>query len=258
MAQQHELLAVEADRRKTARAIINETAETMRKKPEHFIGRHTIYEARDENDPEDKLEETKVMDTTVRKKLDHALAYVITALDAEVSRDKTNTKAFADVVITSEDPKVKDIVLFKELPATMLLSLENHCAEWRKLFLSIPTLSPGRAWEASEGEGSGVYRDTQPERRNRTKKSVQSKVLVKATTEHPAQIEKWNEDIIVGAQITTILSGMFSPAEKSELLMRLDRLQAAIKQARMRANQAEVEQVQIGQTLVSYLLDGKS
>ena len=50
---------------------------------------------------------------------------------------------------------------------------------------------------------------------------------------------------------------MMSPAEKSDLLSRVDKLGQAIKQARQRANMAEVQDIHVGESITSYILDGK-
>ena len=50
---------------------------------------------------------------------------------------------------------------------------------------------------------------------------------------------------------------MISPAEKAELLGRLDRLEQAVRKARMRGNCAEVVDAHIGNEIKRYLLEGQ-
>ena len=86
-----------------------------------------------------------------------------------------------------------------------------------------------------------------------TNKQVKSTVLYEATKEHPAQIDKWTEDVKVGRYLVHTNSGMITPATKAEILGRLDKLAQAAKQARMRANTAEVVQWKVGKTLMDFI-----
>ena len=80
------------------------------------------------------------------------------------------------------------------------------------------------------------------------------KVLVEPTKEHPAQIEKWADDVKIGRITDTTWCSMYSPAEKSALIGRIQELLAAVKQARQRANCQEVVDVKIANSLVQYIL----
>ena len=90
----------------------------------------------------------------------------------------------------------------------------------------------------------------------RTKQVIQQKVLYEATPEHPAQIERWQEQSVIGMFSKSVWSGMLSPAEKSELLERLDVFERAVKQARQRANSTELLKKKIGKDIVNYLMKG--
>jgi hypothetical protein len=83
------------------------------------------------------------------------------------------------------------------------------------------------------------------------------KVLYEATDKHPAQIEKWEEQVAVGKYVTNVQCGMLSPADKSTLLGRCDRLIQAVKKARMKANMVDVVDQSIGKEIFSFVFDGK-
>lgn len=79
---------------------------------------------------------------------------------------------------------------------------------------------------------------------------------MEATDNHPAQVDRWQEDERVGKTITTIWSGMMTQAAKDGIMDRLGALRRAVKQARMRANTAEVTQVSVADDLLKFILQG--
>lgn len=242
----HEVLAVESDREQAANAILAETLTTFTKRTEHFIGKHTKYVPFDENSP-DADETARDIVTTVKDKLSHCLSVAGRALDVTATKDMTNTKACASIEIDGK-------AITGPLPATTLLMLENRLKKWIEIFLAIPTLAPGRSWQLTPEKGAGVYLDPLPEAKFRTKKETMHKVLYEATKEHPAQIDKWAEDVRIGRITETTWCSMYSPAEKSELLERAQTLLVATKQARQRANAQECEQVDLADALIKFLL----
>ena len=80
-----------------------------------------------------------------------------------------------------------------------------------------------------------------------------SQVLYKATVEHPAQIEKWEEQVPVGKYVKKVWSGMLTPARKSELLGNIDKLISAVKKARQRANATVVVKLNVGQKFIDFI-----
>ena len=131
--------------------------------------------------------------------------------------------------------------------------LESRLKKIREMYFTIPTLSPGIEWVPDESMGDGVFKVAHPEVRHRTEKTVQHKIIVAATKEHPAQVEKWNENVPVGNFITTRWYSMLSPAEKSRLISRIDILLQAVKKARQRANSVDVVKMNIGETIKNFI-----
>ena len=144
-------------------------------------------------------------------------------------------------------------VLVRDVPATFLLGLETRLKKLRTVFENIPTLDPSLKWDEDPSTGEGVY-VSQTKTSLKTEKTVQHKVLYDATPEHPAQIEKWNEDTPVGRIETIQRSGMLSVRRKSQLLGRVDQLIMAVKKARQRANTVDVVDRKIGQDLMNFVL----
>lgn len=242
----HEILAVEADRESAATAILAETSNTLSKKPDHFTGKHTKYTPFSET-AMDGEESSKEIVTTVRDKLTHCFSICGRAIDITATKDAANCEAKAAIEIDGE-------TITPELPATTLLMLENRLKKWIEVLLVVPTLAPGRDWRPDTTKGNGVFLDHSPDVKFRTKKDFAHKVLVEASGQHPAQIEKWTEDVKIGKITETTWSSMVTPGEKSALLERAQNLLAATKQARQRANAQEVTQVTVADALSSYIL----
>ena len=77
--------------------------------------------------------------------------------------------------------------------------------------------------------------------------------MVPATPQHPAQVKEWSADKAIGKYTTQTFSGMISPADKALMLSRVDKLLAAFKKARQRANCQETSAMEIGQTIIKYI-----
>ena len=124
-----------------------------------------------------------------------------------------------------------------------------------QVFDNIPTLEPQKHWD-KDTTRKDVYIADQI-KRLRCKKVPVPIELAKATDRHPAQVQLINEDVPVGYWNQTDRSGKISPAEKSDLLARLDTLIFAVKSARARANDTEIKRVNIGKRMVTFINTGK-
>lgn len=243
----HEIIAAEGDVAAAASAILKEASVTFGKKADLFIETSKTYKPFDD-EAVDGSAEVKTLTTTVDEKLNYMFNSAVQAVDINATKDQGNLTAKSDVVLGGK-------VLLKDVPATTLLMLEGKVKKWQEVFVQIPTLAPGRKWEKDpDFRKEGVYRDAMPEETFRTQRTTKHKVLVEPTEHHPAQIDKWQEDERIGKFIKTTWSGMLSPAEKSRLLGRTQKLLSALKEARMRANTEPVEPVQIGGVLKDFLL----
>lgn len=249
MSKLHELLAVEKGLEKTATTALTEGGKTFRDKGQMFVGSERLYVSREEGGEELPVEHQEMV-TTVSDKLQYIMGHVSKWLDAVLQKEATNQDARADIIIG-------DKILAADVPATFLLGLEAKLKQFRELLASVPTLQSGVKWELDPQRGNNIYSMVHPEEKLRTKKTIMHKVLVEPTEHHPAQIEKWTEDVVIGKFVKHVWTGMLSSAEKSELLGRLDTLERAVKKARQRANSVEVKKTRIGSTINDFLLEGK-
>ena len=88
----------------------------------------------------------------------------------------------------------------------------------------------------------------------KTKKVPRNHVKAEATKEHPAQVEVYHEDVVVGHWRTVRFSGALPARRVNELTDRVERLQRAVKFAREEANLREVEQQEVGAKVFEFLL----
>jgi len=132
--------------------------------------------------------------------------------------------------------------------------LEHRIQEIHELIVAIPTLDPAKGFTEDKAAGVGVYK-AKDVRKQRTKKMFRYVVMVLPTKEHPAQVEKLNEDTPVGVMDQQEWSSLITPDTKAKLLDRCDQLARAVKRARARANEQEVDVKghKIGDQLLDYV-----
>lgn len=247
----HELLAVEGELEAAFKMIMNETKSTFSKRADHFSGHVKTYKPLDDNDIDVLPEQHKELVTTVEDKLDYMFSeHVIPYFDAVLQKEATNQGATADLIVDGEP-------IAAALPATFLLGLETKLRQVRDVLQQAPTLQPGIAWKEDPQRGKNIYVTEHPEETMRTKSVLKAVSLAKATKEHKEQVKEFTENQPIGKFTKTSWCGMMSPAEKSEMLKRLDNLIRSAKQARMRANQQEVVSNQVGLTLANYVMGRK-
>lgn len=248
MGELHELLAVENDLKNKFQTLVQETLTTFNKRTDHFVGHNKKVRALNESRQMemDAFEENKPVDTTVQEKLDYLMGTVIEFWDAKAQKELTNQFAKADVVLDGFE--------LRDVPATLLLAMESQLQYLRNMvYFNIPTLAPGVEWVKDETLGRGIYKTADTEKRTKTEKTIQHKVLVQATDKHPAQVEKWNADVPVAIVETQKFSGMMTPAEKSKMLSKIDKLIVEFKKARQRANKEEIKHIDLGKKIFDYI-----
>lgn len=248
MTQLHELLAIEGDLKGEKDKIKDETINTFSKKPNLFLGSIKTLTMFDESRAEEEAAGSEIIEiqTTVAEKLKYMSGAFVRFWDAKLQKEKANQEAKADIVIDGK-------AILEDVPVTFLLTMEDELKQMRKVYDAIPTLQPGIDWVEDKQKGKGYYKSVNPVVKHKTEKSIESKIIVPVTKEHPAQVREWTEDKPVGKYTTQNWSGMISPAEKSVILGKLDKVLRAIKKARQRANNQETTSVEIGKTIFNYI-----
>ncbi len=245
--QLHELLAVEGDLKGEKEKVKEEALYTFSKKPGLFMGFTKKLSMFSDDRTNEETEDRQDLTDTVPKKLKYIEGAFSRYWDVRLQKETANQEATSDV-------EIDGVVLFKEMPVSFLLGMEEELKQLRKVFDAIPTLAPGTEWEKDEAQGPDVYKTKYTIEKNKTEKTVQHKVLVPPTKEHPAQVTEWSEDVPVGKYISSSWSGMVTPLEKSTMLSKLDKMLRAFKKARQRANTQETKKIQAGKEIFEYIL----
>lgn len=250
MTKLHELLAVESNLENQAAKTRTDLTATFEKKRHLFEEKRVTFTPATENG-QATTETQSDIQTNVNKELGWVQTHIAKALDASYQVAETNTQARADIVLEDE----AGTVLLKNVPATALLELEKRMAEITALITAVPTLDPAKGFTMDKDRNLYVAR---PVSKTRTQKTKKVFIKYEATKEHPAQTELLDQDVVVGTIQEQEWSGLITPAEKAELINRVEILSRAVRRARSRANDAEVNTNQkIGAKLLGYVFSGK-
>ena len=189
--------------------------------------------------PENKVVQAKADD--MLKKLKTGLAELF---DVTAQKDSTNCVAKADVVVDGK-------VLLTGVPATHLLYIEKKLVDLITFIKKLPTLPQDERW--SRDDVLGLWK-TDPIETVKTKKIEEVYAVPGTLTkEHPAQLAKKVEDVMVGKWTTVKYSGALTTDQTASLLERAEKLQKAVKFAREEANQTPAVGAATGAAVMGYI-----
>lgn len=160
-----------------------------------------------------------------------------------LTQDMANTSAKADVVVDGK-------VLAKDMPVTHLMYLEKQLTDIGTFVEKLPTLDPAFDWDFDENSDAYATKTIQT---HKTKKIPRVIEKYKHTEEHPAQVELIYEDTVVGLWNTKHFNGCVPAKVKNDMLARVRKLQDAVKIARTKANDIEVEDQKQAKDLLNYV-----
>lgn len=247
----HELLAIEGNLEDQAKKCRTDLAATFDKKRHLFEEKRVTFTPLGEGQ-QAQTEHQSDLQTTVRKEMTWLQGFLTKSLDASYQVAEANTVARADVVLEDD----RGTVLVAGVPATSLLELEKRITELAELVKAIPTLDPAKGFKADSSRGAGIYsaREITKPRTKKTKK-LYTKYEPRAELPNlPAQAELIDEDVPVGTIQEQEWSGLITPAEKAELINRVEIVFRAVRRARTRANDATVDtSKKIGAQLLNYI-----
>lgn len=244
----HELLAVESNLEGQAGKTRAELMKTFTDKRHLFSEKRVTYKPLEEH-AEPVVEQQSDIQSTVAEEVEWLSKILAKSWDAGHQIDMANTLAKADVV----DEDTGSVILV-DVPATSLLQLEKRVKEMHELIVSIPTLDPAKGFVQDPDKKAGIFKAREV-LKFRTQKKFVPLVLAAATKEHPAQVKEGYEDKPVGTIQELEWSSLITPAMKADLLDRCDRLARAIKKARAKANEQEVDvhKEKVGKKLLDYV-----
>lgn len=198
--------------------------------------------------PKDEEGDTLPSESTlVQTRVEDVLSEVSDSLtklfDVTLTKEYANTQAKADVVVDGK-------TIVKDAPVTYLLFLDKQLTDLKTFITALPTLDPAEKWSKNAATGDWETEVTQTVR---TKKVPKNWVKAVATDKHPAQVEIFHEDVIVGTWNTTKFSGAIPRERVTTLLNRVNDLSTAVKFAREEANSADITDVKTGSKVFDYL-----
>lgn len=241
MARLNQIIAVEKGTKTRSQKDLTEAHHTLQK-PALLAGISRTYRPRDEEGEQLPPEATRVQvkaEELIRKTAD-----ILTELfDVTATKDYTNCKARADVVVDGK-------TLLPQVPVTYLLFLEKQLVDLHTFVKKLPVLDAAESWAF---DASADCWATEPVQTAKTKKIPRNHVKAEATEKHPAQVEVYHEDIVVGYWKTVKFSGALPAKRVNELLDRIDKLTRAVKFAREEANNSQAEEQKVGRAFMEYL-----
>jgi len=248
----HEVLAVEKDARNAIVKILAEGKKTFESRSAHFLESRKTYTPYNAEDTDLLDEEFTPMVTTVKEKLDHMQGYIVHLMDLEIQKETANQEAKADIIVEKDNGERETLIT--EVPVTMLVQMENLLQTVRMVYDAAPTIDPAKVWTKDPNTENVFVAERFT--RVRTKKVPEVIVKHEGNDKHPPQTELFTMDKGVGTWTHSARSGALSPKQKSQLLKRIDKLIAAVKIARAKANETEVKSIQMGNKIFAFINEG--
>ncbi len=211
-------------------------------KPALLDGISRTYQPKDE-EGERLPAEKKNPQLSVSSAIQTATAALTELFDVVATQDYANTAAKADLVVDGK-------TILSGVPVTHLLFLEKQLVDLGTFVDKLPSLDPAETWTFDQA--TDCYR-SETSGTTRTKKLPRNHVKYEATKEHPAQVDVYTEDVIVGTWSTTKFSGAIPASEKNAMLSRVRKLQEAVKAAREEANNTEAPQRHTAKSILDFV-----
>jgi hypothetical protein len=242
MAHLNQILGVEQGVKARAERTLTDAYHTLQR-ADALAGIARTYRPKDD-DGEQLPNESTLVQVRAAEVVDGVVDALARHFDVVATKDATNAVAKADVIL--ED----GTVLLRDVPGVTLLFLEKQLVGLHTFVSKLPTLPPGSSWTRDDSTDTWV---TEPTETTRPKKLPRNHVLAEATDKHPAQVQVYNEDVVVGYWTTRKFSGALPVARVRTLQRRVEEMQRAVRRAREQANLADVVDVEIGKVFLEHL-----
>jgi hypothetical protein len=241
MAKLNQVIAIEKGVKAKAHQEISEAHQQLLK-PTMLAGISRTYRPKDEEGEPLPPESTRVQlksDEVIRRTVDT----LVELFDVTATKEWANCEARADVTVEGK-------VLLEKVPVTYLLFLEKQLVDLHTFVKKLPVLDASESWSF---DASADCWATEPVQTAKTKKIPRNHVKAEATDKHPAQVEVYYEDVVVGTWRTVKFSGALPAKRVNELLGRVEKLQQAVKFAREEANNGKAEDKKTGRAVLGFL-----
>jgi hypothetical protein len=241
MAKLNQVIAIEKGVKAKAHQELTEAHQQLQK-PSLLAGISRAYRPKDEEGEQLPSESTKVQlkaDDAIRRTVET----LVELFDVTATKEWANCEARADVTVDGN-------VIAAQVPVTYLLFLEKQLVDLHTFVKKLPVLDASESWLF---DASADCWATEALQTAKTKKIPRNHVKAEATDKHPAQVELYYEDVVVGTWRTVKFSGALPARRVNELLVRVEKLQQAVKFAREEANGAKAEDKKVGRAVLGYL-----
>ncbi len=241
MAKLNQIIAIEKGvKSQTLRELTD--AHHQLQKPSLLSGIARTYRPIDDEGEQYPPESTRVQ-VKAEEIIERTVQILTKLFDVTATKDWANGTALADVTVEGNK-------ILEQVPVTYLLFIEKQLTDLHTFISKLPILDASETWVFDSSADAWA---TEPIQTTKTKKIPRNHVKAEATEQHPAQVEVYYEDVIVGYWRTVKFSGALPATRVSELLERVRKLQEAVKFAREEANSIEVEDQTVGDKIFGYL-----
>jgi uncharacterized protein YfkK (UPF0435 family) len=241
MAKLNQIIAIEKGvKSQTMRELTD--AHQQLQKTAQLAGISRTYRPKDE-EGEQYPPETQKVQVKADEVIKHTVEALTRLFDVVATKDWSNGDARADVVVDGKK-------LLEKVPVTYLLFLEKQLTDLHTFVKKLPVLDAAETWTF---DASADCYATEPIQTIKTKKIPRNHVKAEATDKHPAQVEVYYEDVIVGYWRTIKFSGALPAQRINELVERVEKLQEAVKFAREEANNYETTDRKVGKAVLDYV-----
>lgn len=240
-AKLNQIIAVVSGKKTKATQTLTDAYHRVQKS-ELFQGISRTYQSKDE-EGEKFPSESKSVQVRVGDLVKEAVASLTELYDVVATQDTANCEAKSNVVVDGK-------TVLHKVPVTHLLFLEKQLTDLTTFVGKLPTLDPSEQWNYNEATDQYA---TSPSETARTKKVPKAFIKYEATKEHPAQVEMFHEDVVVGYWKTVKFSGAIPAKKKNEILERVRKLHEAVVKAREEANGITVTNCSVGKEVFDFI-----
>ena len=187
--------------------------------------------------------------TSVVETLQYALKLWAKAEDVRATKNQTNLKAVAAIVLSD------GTVLASGVPVDELMGLESRLTKQLKALISqAPTASAAKTWVKSSKWPMEGLLEAAPTTSNKTKTEPRFIPITPATDKFPATVKEVADTQIVGTYTDQEFTGALTTSQLAAVMTTLDELIVACRQARNRANAVDADQSLLGTIIVDHLM----
>lgn len=241
MAKLNQIIAIEKGVKAKAFQEITDAYQKLQKAA-MLSGISRTYRPKDEDGERLPGESTKVQLKT-EQVIEGVKQSMVRLFDVTATKDYANCEAKADIVVEGK-------TLAEGVPSTYLIFLEKQLTDLHTFISKLPILDAADTWNADPSQDAWASEAVET---TRTKKVPRNHVKAEATDKHPAQVEVYYEDVLVGYWRTVKYSGALPAKTVNEMLDRVEALQEAVKFAREQANSLEAKDIKVGETLLGFV-----